>query len=1176
MSNNNTPEFNNQNANEFANIINQLNPVMSRLAGQVRDFNRHLSDTARNAQQLEKEFEDTFRTSYQGFESLTQQLRKIDKEYKDLDRSIGDLVKQQEKLKDASLAASQAEKDALDQEIKQIEEAIRKRAESRTKIDEERIALENLSKGFGYQSSEIQKAARRQEELERITSRYGNQIKAASDGVGTLARSLANAAGFALSFDAVVQKSLSGFGRIKEVNRDFVALQANLANAGRVDLAKVTSGQLSGQSKRYRDDALKLVSDFGISFEEASKRIQAISSIRPTGSIAKEDWQTASSGLAELAGKLEVTTGLSTDVQRSLVKQDIQGYGRDTQGVSRTLLQASMAMKGLNMDSQEFGSTLESLTSRTSIYNTDARSLTTTLKNLGDMQLKANSAQTQAVAGYFGGGLAGQGFGDQLKTLQMIDRSGLSKELGITGKTQEERYAQLLEANQKNAQGVAAASLLGYSKSAGFSDLKGGMASFRLGATGQGLGLSQDQVTAFQGILLQNKGKSIEDIARGVLKPGPTEKEIQGQASVIENAFTNFRKLFVNPFQVSATQQEIGLGETFSGPLDAIGNLATQIPPQMVTIISLLGGILINSGLLSNLKLLGGGGLLKGASSGLGSLLGEAGGFSKITGVFTKVAPLLGKLSLVFSAFGIFDNVMSGFKEGGVKGLFTGLGARGKGGFEGALQGAGAFGSTGTLLGAGVGALFGGVGALPGAAIGGIVGSLAGAIAGALDIESLSTKIADGIESWWKTASAWLSNNLSNPVVSLLTMFANPGKAFFDWFLSIGGNISNFIKNTGDFLTGKNSGDVGGNIISAAGGALSAGAGALGNIINAAMGGTAEASMSGFAGKGGAGANAAVTYAQSQVGVSESGGEAYRRFAQGRVEAWCADFVSTVFKNAGVDFKSTSSVKQMYENAKKTGQLTSEAQSGYAVLYGDASKGQFKHTGIVESVNPDGTINTIEGNWKDKVSKRTIDPTKESIIGYVNPYAGMAGTSKTTTTGKDSYKKLADTYSAKYGIDPNVFRKLIETESQWNPNAKSKAGALGIAQLMPSTAAELGVNPMNPEEALDGSARYLKQQLSTFGGDYTKAVAAYNAGAGNVKKYKGIPPFKETQDYVSKVLGPGKNLASANNSTTIVQNFYGQADPDKVKNAARAALQERNMKKGAVQVKSAPKNPPLA
>lgn len=115
----------------------------------------------------------------------------------------------------------------------------------------------------------------------------------------------------------------------------------------------------------------------------------------------------------------------------------------------------------------------------------------------------------------------------------------------------------------------------------------------------------------------------------------------------------------------------------------------------------------------------------------------------------------------------------------------------------------------------------------------------------------------------------------------------------------------------------------------------------------------------------------------------------------------------------------------------------------------------------------------------------------------------------------------------KYGIDPNVFRALIGKESGGNQKAVSPKGAIGKTQLLPTTAAALGVNPHDPIGNLVGGAKYLRQQLDHFGGDYKKALAAYNAGPGAVEKYGGVPPYAETQNYVSSILSKAGQPAPA-------------------------------------------------
>jgi soluble lytic murein transglycosylase-like protein len=116
------------------------------------------------------------------------------------------------------------------------------------------------------------------------------------------------------------------------------------------------------------------------------------------------------------------------------------------------------------------------------------------------------------------------------------------------------------------------------------------------------------------------------------------------------------------------------------------------------------------------------------------------------------------------------------------------------------------------------------------------------------------------------------------------------------------------------------------------------------------------------------------------------------------------------------------------------------------------------------------------------------------------------------------------------GLDPALLAGLIKQESGFNPNARSGAGAQGLTQLMPGTAAGLGVsNPLDPAQAIEGGAKYLKQQLDRFGGDVARALAAYNAGPGAVQRFGGVPPYAETQNYVRAVQA---NATAFRNPTT--------------------------------------------
>lgn len=139
-----------------------------------------------------------------------------------------------------------------------------------------------------------------------------------------------------------------------------------------------------------------------------------------------------------------------------------------------------------------------------------------------------------------------------------------------------------------------------------------------------------------------------------------------------------------------------------------------------------------------------------------------------------------------------------------------------------------------------------------------------------------------------------------------------------------------------------------------------------------------------------------------------------------------------------------------------------------------------------------------------------------------------------------AYAPLIERAAARYGLDPAILHGLIQQESGFDPSARSSAGALGLTQLMPSTAASLGVaQPLDPAQSIEGGARYLSQLLHQFAGNTADALAAYNAGPGAVQQYGGVPPYPETQQYVAKVLGyaaaysHGATGASANPSEAI-------------------------------------------
>jgi soluble lytic murein transglycosylase-like protein len=147
-------------------------------------------------------------------------------------------------------------------------------------------------------------------------------------------------------------------------------------------------------------------------------------------------------------------------------------------------------------------------------------------------------------------------------------------------------------------------------------------------------------------------------------------------------------------------------------------------------------------------------------------------------------------------------------------------------------------------------------------------------------------------------------------------------------------------------------------------------------------------------------------------------------------------------------------------------------------------------------------------------------------LGEEKQFKGAAPTSSASAWKGDSkdFDGMIGEASKKHGVDESLIRAVIRQESAFNPKATSHCGAQGLMQLMPETAKELGcTDAYDPYQNIMSGTKYLKQLLDRFDGNLTKAIAGYNAGPGSVEKYGGLPPFAETQDYVTKVLGNYRN-----------------------------------------------------
>jgi hypothetical protein len=156
----------------------------------------------------------------------------------------------------------------------------------------------------------------------------------------------------------------------------------------------------------------------------------------------------------------------------------------------------------------------------------------------------------------------------------------------------------------------------------------------------------------------------------------------------------------------------------------------------------------------------------------------------------------------------------------------------------------------------------------------------------------------------------------------------------------------------------------------------------------------------------------------------------------------------------------------------------------------------------------------IHDVWEKPTHIRRVLP--ESISPAVSGAAG-AGAAAGAGGLSGPYADLFTRAGRKHGVDPALLSAIAKAESSYNPRAQSHAGAQGLMQLMPGTARDLGVNALNPADAVDGAARLMSRHLKAYGGRVDLALAAYNAGPGNVRKYGGVPPFEETQNYVQRV-----------------------------------------------------------
>lgn len=188
-------------------------------------------------------------------------------------------------------------------------------------------------------------------------------------------------------------------------------------------------------------------------------------------------------------------------------------------------------------------------------------------------------------------------------------------------------------------------------------------------------------------------------------------------------------------------------------------------------------------------------------------------------------------------------------------------------------------------------------------------------------------------------------------------------------------------------------------------------------------------------------------------------------------------------------------------------QLNPDAVNGDKQSFADVLKASQKGEGQFRTDGKNFLSLTTAMNALQKNTVNATNSVEKAIGNVVNP-------------SKTQIMNIISKVSQKYGVDEKLVQAVIRQESGFNPKATSHCGAMGLMQLMPATAKGLGVkDAYNPIQNVEGGVKHLKGLLARYNGNLVLALAAYNAGGGNVDKYGGVPPFKETQNYVKSILG---------------------------------------------------------
>jgi hypothetical protein len=250
--------------------------------------------------------------------------------------------------------------------------------------------------------------------------------------------------------------------------------------------------------------------------------------------------------------------------------------------------------------------------------------------------------------------------------------------------------------------------------------------------------------------------------------------------------------------------------------------------------------------------------------------------------------------------------------------------------------------------------------------------------------------------------------------------------------------------------------------------------------------------------------SAVVAQAQKYIGVPYVWGG-----TDGSKGLDCSGLSQLVYKNLGIDLPRTASQQATAGRALAS---VADARPGDLVFFDySSSRAGVDHVGVYI-----GNGKMIAAPQEGE-SVKVQDVGNPSVIRRVLPQQTATASTGGAALAGVPYADLFSRAASRYGVDASVLAGMASQESGFNSQAVSAAGAQGLMQFMPATAKSLGVNPLDPNSAIDGAARYLSSLTKQFGST-DLALAAYNAGPGTVNRYGGMPPYSETQNYVSAVM----------------------------------------------------------